>query len=84
MPLLWTHLSLIRDFTVVVKCLFIDDVQHDLGIHITTCGTGAGVCISIVGRSLEIGNGINGVTVEDRITAFIEQPETVEEFIDVA
>ena len=84
MPLLWTHLSLIRDLTVVIKCLFIDDIQHDLRIHITASGTGAGVCIRIVRSCLEIGNGINGVTVEYRITTFIKQPETIEEFIDVA
>ena len=83
MPLLWTHLSLIRDLTVVVECLLIDDVQHNLRVHITTSRTGAGVCISIVGRCLEIGNGIDGVTVEDGIAAFIEQPQTVEKLIDI-
>ena len=84
MPLLWTHLSLIGDLTVAVKCLFIDDIQHNLWVHITASRTSTGVCISIVGCCLEIGNGINGVTVKDRITTFIEQPETVEELIDIA
>ena len=83
MPLLRRHLSLIRDLTTVIEGLLIDNVQHDLRIHITTRRTSAGLGICIVRSFLEIGDSIDGITVEHGVASFIQQPQTVEELIDI-
>ena len=84
MPLLRRHLTRIGHLSAVVEGLFVDDIQNNLWVDITTGRTGAGLCIGIVGCVLEIGDSINGIAVEHRIAAFIEQPQTVEELIDIA
>ena len=84
MPLLRRHLTVVRQFTVVVQCLLVDNVQHDFRIDVAAHGTGTGFGVGIVGGLLEISDGINGVTVEYGISAPVEQPQSVEELIDVA
>ena len=84
MPLFWCDLSFLRDFTRIVKCLLIDDIEDNLRIHIATGRTGTGLCISIGRSLLEIGNRVDGITVIDRIATLVQQPQTVEKLIDVA
>ena len=83
-PLLRCHLTGIRGLTHIVDGLLVDDVQHNLRIDIAAGGTSARLSIGIVGSPLEIGNGIDGIAVEDRIATFVQQPQTVEELIDIA
>ena len=62
----------------------IDDVQYNLRIDISTGRTSTGLGIGIVGLLLEIGNGIDRIAVEDRVAASVQQPQTVEQLIDIA
>ena len=84
MPVLRRHLPLIRRLAGITDGLLVDDVQHDLRVHIPTGGTGTRLGIGIVGRLLKIGNGIDRITIEHGITATVEQPQSVEELIDIA
>ena len=83
-PVLWLHLSFVGHLTIAVERLLVNNVQNDFRIHITTHGACAGLCIGIVGSLLEISDGINGIAVEDRIATLVEQPQTVEQLIDIA
>ena len=83
MPLLWRHLSGFRGFTCIVDCFLVDDVQHNLRIDIATGGAGTRLCVGVVGCALEIGDGIDGIAVEDGISALVQQPQTVEELVDI-
>ena len=83
-PLLRCHLPFIGGFTAAIERLLLDDVQHNLGVHVTTGGAGTGFRIRIFGCFLEIGDSIDGVTVEHGVATFIQEPQTVEEFIDIA
>ena len=62
----------------------VDDVQYNLRIDISTGRTSTGLSIGIVGLLLEIGNGIDRIAVEDRVAASVQQPQTVEQLIDIA
>ena len=62
----------------------VDDVQYNLRIDISTGRTSTGLGIGIVGLLLEIGNGIDRIAVEDRVAASVQQPQTVEQLIDIA
>ena len=62
----------------------VDDVQHNLRIDISTGRTSTGLSIGIVGLLLEIGNGIDRIAVEDRVAASVQQPQAVEQLIDIA
>ena len=83
-PLLWRGLALVREFAAAVEGFLVDDVEHNLRIDIAAGRTSAGLRISVVGCLLEIGDGIDGVTVEDGIATLVQQPQAVEELIDVA
>ena len=83
-PLLGRHLTLVRHLAIAIERLLINDVEYDFGIDVAAHGASAGLCIGIVCGLLEIGDSVDGVAVEHGISATIEQPETVEEFIDVA
>ena len=84
MPLLWRHLALVRQFAGAGECFLVDDVQHHLRVHVATHGAGAGLGVGIAGRLLEVGDGVDGVAVEDGVAALVEQPQAVEQLIDVA
>ena len=83
-PLLWRHLALLGELAAAVEGFLVDDVQDDLGIDIAAGGTGRGVGVGVVCRCLEIGDGIDGIAVENRIAALVEKPQAVEEFIYIA
>ena len=83
-PLLRCRLTLIRELATAVEGFLVDDVEHNFRVDIAASGTSAGFCVGIVGSLLEIGDSIDGVTVEDGIAAFVKQPQTVEELINVA
>ena len=68
----------------MVEGFLIDDVQYNLRIDISTGRTSTGLGIGIVGLLLEIGNGIDRIAVEDRVAASVQQPQTVEQLIDIA
>ena len=82
-PLLWSHLAFVRYFSAAVQCLLVDDVQHDFRIHVAASGAGAGFSVGIAGSLLEIGNGVNGITVEHGIATAIQQPQTVKQLVDI-
>ena len=68
----------------MVEGFLIDDVQYNLRIDISTGRTSTGLGIGIVGLLLEIGNGIDRIAVEDRVAASVQQPQAVEQLIDIA
>ena len=84
MPLLRCCLTFIRELTTAVEGFLVNNIKHNLGIDIATSRTGAGFCIGIVGSLLEIGDGINGIAIKDRVATFVKQPQTVEKLIDIA
>ena len=83
-PLLRRHLPLVRRLATAADGPFLDDVQHDLGIHIPACRTGTRLGIGIARSLLEISDGVNRVAVENGIAPAVEQPQAVEQFINVA
>ena len=83
-PLLWRGLALIRELATAVEGFLVDDIQYNLWIDITASGAGAGLCIGIVGSLLEVGDSIDGIAVEYGIATLVQQPQAVEELIDVA
>ena len=83
MPILWRHLTLVGQFAIAVKCLLVNDIQNYFWIDIATHWTSTGLSIGVVSSLLEIGDGINRVTVKYRIATFVKQPQTVEQLIDI-
>ena len=84
MPVLWCHLSFVRKFSRIVQRLLVNDVKHNLRIDIATSWAGAGFRVNIIGCLLEIGDGINRVSVKHGVSTLVEQPQAVEELIDIA
>ena len=84
MPFLRRHLALVAYLADIVQCLLVNDVQDDFRVHVATGRTRTGLCIGIVGCFLEISDGINGIAVEYGITALVQQPQAVEQFIYIA
>ena len=72
MPLLRRHLSSVGSLTCIVDRFFVDDIQHDLRIDIAAGGTSACLCVGIVGCALEIGNGVDRITVKDGIAPLVQ------------
>ena len=84
MPSLRTHLAFVRELSLAVHGTLLDDVQHYLWIHIATGRTGTCISVSIVGCCLEICDSLDRITVKDRISASVQHPQSVEEFIHIA
>ena len=84
MPLFGRNLSFIRDSARIVKCLFVDNIEYDLRIHITTSGAGTGLCICVCRSLLKISNRVDGIAVIDGIATLVQQPQTVEELVNIA
>ena len=84
MPALRRHFPLVGLLAAVVERFLVDDIEHDFRIDVATSRTSAGLCVGIVGSLLEIGDGIDRITIENRISTFVEEPKPVEELINVA
>ena len=84
MPVLRIHLSLVRRLSCIAKRFLVNNVKYNLWIDITTSGAGTGFCVSIVGCFFKIGNGVNGIAVEYRVSAPVKQPQAVKQLVDVA
>ena len=72
-------ISSCRSPAAVVQGFLVYDVEDDLGIDIAAEGAGADLGVSVVGRPLEVGDGLDGVAVVDRIAASVQEPQPVEE-----
>ena len=83
MPLLWFHLALVRQFARVVQRLFVDDVQHDLGVYVTACRTRTSLSISVICSFLKVSYSIYRVAVEHGVATLVQEPQTVEQLVDI-
>ena len=71
MPLLRRHLALVGEFAAAVEGFLVDNVEHNLGVHIAAGGASAGLGVGIACRFLEIGDGVDGVAVEHGVAAAV-------------
>ena len=79
MPFLGRNFTLVGDPAAVVEGFLVYYIEDDLGIDIAAEGAGADFGVGVVGRSLEVGDGLDGVAVVDRIAASVQEPQPVEE-----
>ena len=78
-PFLGRYFAAVSNLSAVVQGFLVYDVEDDLRIDVAAEGAGADLGVGVVGRPLEVGDGLDGIAVVDRIAASVEEPQPVEE-----
>ena len=82
-PFLWADFTVDRQFPIFTHGFSLSDLEDKFRVYIPAVLAFPFVGIHIIAESLKVGEGVDGVSVINRISAFIHDQQNIEKLVNI-